>query len=193
MLSGDIKEGVSVKGIKRFKQMLENQENHCRQVEFHTSFFEAKKLVTEIEDEFAQLSWAEGVPAPKDADGNVVPLTTEVMYSKGGTRLTVCRFGFQCSGWRKGRWTVFCTLVPNSTAQPYGVQELCLNRPDSWERLEKDIAAGEACSYFGNNSCPACSAFNYPTRNCNEAMAQDIVCRAKALAERDAKMPIPQP
>lgn len=177
---GDIK-GVYVEG-KRIDEIED-----CWS---YLAWPEEKNANAEVEEKF---SWVAGVPIPIDADGNVVPLTTEVMYSKGGTRLTVCRFGFQCSGWRKGRWTVFCTLVPNSTAQPYGVQELCLNRPDSWERLEKDIETGKACSYFGNNSCPACSAFNYPTRNCKEAMAQDIICRAKVLAKRDAKMPIPQP
>lgn len=38
---------------------------------------EARAVCDEVEDELARVSWSKGVPAPVDADGNVVPLDTK--------------------------------------------------------------------------------------------------------------------
>ena len=55
--------------------------------------------------------------------------------------------------------------------------------PDSWERLEEDIAKDTTCDYFGTDSdggCHSCPANH--SGGCRESMAADIVRRAKALA-----------
>ena len=61
--------------------------------------------------------------------------------------------------------------------------QLTHERPDSWERLERD-AEKTVCEYFGANydcaNCPLESA------RCAEEVKKDIIRRAKKLAERDA-------
>lgn len=71
--------------------------------------------------------------------------------------------------------------------------ELTHERPDSWERLEDD-AQKDICSYFEGDrergsgyQCQGCPAEyqNGETFDCDEnAMAEDLVRRARALAER---------
>lgn len=130
--------------------------------------------------EDGSLSWAVGVPAPVDADGEVVPLTTKVVYDKDGAKLTVLSFDFKSDGHNNG-WTVFCALGPNFMAQPYGSQELHIHRPDSWERLEED-AGKTSCGYFGRSGlCVGCPALAI-SKMCNAAKSEDIVRRAKALS-----------
>lgn len=61
--------------------------------------------------------------------------------------------------------------------------------PDSWERLEADVAVGDACRYFGVEDvcedecreCTGCPAHRAKV-NCGEAMAADVLRRCKALA-----------
>lgn len=181
----------NVIGIQRLRQAIDNQ-SAAGEACFSLPMGEARALCDEVEDELARLSWAAGVPAPVDADGEVVPLTTEVVYDGDGIELAVSTLEFKRDGYNKG-WTLFCALDTNSTAQPYGSQELHLNRPDSWERLEKDIRNAEnggACGYYGigtepcNEGCPGYKDLETP---CEAIAMKDVLCRAKALAERDAK------
>lgn len=145
------------------------------------------------EDKLASLSWADGVPAPVDADGEVVPLTTKVVYDKEDTELTVRCFDFKSDGYNNG-WTVFCALGPNFMAQPYGSQELHLHRPDSWEKLLDDLknAAEEAsnnyanalcCVWFndGGRDCAGCPADESPKDSCNVQLVKNIAARIRRL------------
>lgn len=60
---------------------------------------------------------------------------------------------------------------------------------DSWERIEQDVAKGEACRYFGVSDedrqecreCENCAARPLAI-GCGEAMAADVLRRCKALA-----------
>ena len=91
-----------MKGIKRFRQAIKNQQD-LGNGEFRLSYHDAEEIAAEIEDELARVSWAKDVPAPVDADGNVVPLTTKVMYDDDGDRLSVASFTFYVEG---GFWRV---------------------------------------------------------------------------------------
>ena len=133
--------------------------------------------------------WYEGVPAPVDADGNVVPLMTRTLYDGEGYEHEVKEIALVRSGISGG----FMWLAK----QPGGVvlvpELLHLERPDTtdtWERLEEDIESmlrePSACYYFGHGQdipCHACPADNLE-KTCHAATARDILRRIKALAGR---------
>ena len=56
-----------MKGIKRFRQAIKNQQDFGNG-EFRLTYHDAKEIAAEIEEELSRLSWAQGVPAPVDAD-----------------------------------------------------------------------------------------------------------------------------
>lgn len=68
----------------------------------------------------------------------------------------------------------------------YFASEFFSERPDSWERLERDADKG-TCGYFDFNGkkCIGCPAFG-SGKTCIAAVCADIVRRAKALAEKEA-------
>lgn len=74
-----------MKGIKRFRQAIKNQRD-AGEGEFHLNYHDAEEIAAEIEDEYG---WAAGVPVPRDADGEVVPLTTRLMYTNKGEIIRV--------------------------------------------------------------------------------------------------------
>lgn len=174
-------------GVRRLRQAITNQAA-CGSGQLELSIDSADRLCRECEDELAMLSWAQGVPAPVDADGEVVPLTTKVMNDGVGRELDVRRLGFASEG--HGEWVAFCAVPPNGMAHPYDLDELHLHRPDSWERLEEDVERFDdldACAYYNcrESGCVGCRAAG--ARNCGSVIACDILRRAKALAGRDGK------
>lgn len=72
----------------------------------------------------------------------------------------------------------------------YFASEFFSERPDSWERLERD-AEKSICDYFGSSSSPGslcedgCPSLNSPV-SCGVLMKLDLIRRAKALAEKEA-------
>lgn len=137
------------------------------------------------------LSWAEGVPAPVDRDGNVVPLVTRMLYDAAGRKFEVMEISLvysvigECQTWRVRR--------PNGLSMAL---DLChLERPDSWERLMEDLdrAAGMvgsskcACSYLtgdANTECSECKRYE-KDRWCSQIMLDDIARRIRELREAD--------
>lgn len=179
-----------MKGIKRFRQAIKNQLD-TGEGEFRLTYHDAEEIATEIEGELESLSWAAGVPAPKDADGEVVPLTTRVMYGDDGRKLEVSSFKLWNEPYAM-QWRASCTNKDGGMG--YGdVSNLHLHRPDSWERLDEDVKqfedGGTACEYFGSEltSCNECKSLGSIGANCRNSVTLDVLRRAKALAERDAK------
>ena len=119
-----------------------------------------------------------------DADGNVVPLATRKLYDGTGREVEVVEIALVDS--------MLCGRLVWRVRTHGGISLaldlLHLERPDSWEQLEKDAANGP-CDYFGigTNSCFRCPAYEVRFNGCNAAEALDIVRRAKALSGRDTK------
>lgn len=170
-------------GVARLRQAITNQATCGDQ--FELSIDSADRLCREIEDqldnpswdeeELALLSWAAGVPAPRDADGEVVPLTTKVVYDDGGEELTVCLIRYRQSD---GGWVAElcrpCADVMDALIKFH------LHRPDSWEKLEEDAKLAPRAYLEKRGMNPE------KTERVASMMA-DLVSRAKALAERGAK------
>lgn len=174
------------KGAARLRQAIENQ-SAAGEACFSLPVAEARVVCDECEDELARLSWAQGVHAPVDADGEVVPLTTEVMYDINGREYEGSLYRSFIWSREKGRW--YFSVIGGSRE----VASLHLNYHDSWEKLEKDVsktASEDICGYFGvalNKSCSAECPARDVSDSCAVAAVRDVMRRAKALAGRDAK------
>ena len=153
-------------GAARLRQAIENQRD-AGEACFTLPIGEAAAICDEVEDELARFAWAKGVPAPVDADGDVVPLGTEKLYTDDGETVRVESI---CCGARL--WYV----RRMSSDKTYWLDSLHLHRPDSWERLEEDLNLG--CRDYCER---------YRLEECDYNMRAHMFYRAKALAERDAK------
>lgn len=136
-------------------------------------------------------SWAEGVPAPVDRDGNVVPLVTRMLYDGTGRKFAVREIALvnfmigEVQAWRVKR--------PNGLAM---MLDRChLERPDTWEQLLKDLdraadtngAIRCACSYLTGDvdtECVNCKSYK-EGRWCTQTMTADIARRIRELREAD--------
>ena len=175
-----------MKGIERFRQAIKNQRDFGNG-EFRLAYHDVEEIAGEIEEELARLSWAQGVPVPVDADGEVVPLTTRVMYDRNGGEHKVNFYSFAPES---GYWTVNFDKEPDSVNH---LTEGFRHRlPDSWERVEEDVQkvtkTSDICGYFDKvgKTCNGCPARTIPG-TCSTIVLRDVLRRAKALAERDAK------
>lgn len=134
-------------------------------------------ISNDCEDELARLSWAEGVPAPVDADGRLVQLSTGTLYTHYCNRFCVEEIGYSRE---KNDWIAYGHHEQPTRYNTYSLHDLHLSKPDNWERLEED-ARNTACEYFGCdvNTCDACPGNDV---GCTNALIEDVIRRAKALA-----------
>ena len=130
--------------------------------------------------------WYEGVPAPVDKDGNVVPLTTRRLYDVEGREHEVKAIALVRSETSGG----FVWLAKESDSVVLVPELLHLAPPDSWERIEADIMAmahaDSACYYFGAGTdinCDECPAESC-AESCFVEAARDVLRRCKAIAGR---------
>lgn len=184
-----------MKGIKRFRQAIKNQQD-AGNGEFRLTYHDAEEIADEIDDEFLKVCgsaereigryvWVHGVPAPVDADGKVVPLTTKVMYGDDGRELEIIFLKFNIHN-PATYWAAFCKNKDGNRGYA-AVSNIHLRRPDSWEKLEEDVqkVPGKGtCGYFGVKACDeSCPAKCSPAA-CSTCVLEDILRRAKALAGR---------
>lgn len=172
-------------GIKRFKQAIKNQQEFG-DGEFHLTYQDAEDLASEIEKESG---WASGIPAPVDADGEAVPLTTKVMYTSSGKKIELTEF-YLLHSVLSGGFVWRAIRDTDNGVKDLKLDFLHLRRPDSWELLEKDVSKAEdkgICGYFGfamnrpcSEECPARDARD----SCAVTALHDVMRRAKALAGR---------
>lgn len=153
-------------GVARLRQAIENQAS-VGEVSFSMPFDEASVLLRGCEDELATLLWAKDVPTPKDADGEVVPLGTEKLYTDDGEMVRVESICYGAHLWYVRRM---------HSDKTYWLDSLHLRRPDSWERLEEDVNLG--CRDYCER---------YRLEECEYNVRMHMLERAKALAKRDAK------
>lgn len=176
-------------GVARLRQAIANQAT-CGSGQLELSIDSADRLCRECEDEIARFAWAEGVPAPVDADGEVVPLTTKVMYDDDGEKFRIARFRLDLAPGASSTWVAEYAAINGLFPGRY-VKNLHLTRPDGWEKLEEDIqkvAESDVCGYFDKvyKPCGDCPARRTQDK-CASVALQDVMLRAKAIAERDAK------
>ena len=168
-------------GVRRLRQAIANQAT-CGSGQLELSIDSADRLCRECEDELARFAWAEGVPVPRDADGEVVPLGTEELYTDEGEMVCVWSICFNRYFWHVRRL---------GDGRPYRLDRLHRTEQDSWEKLEEDIrkvAESDVCGYFDKvyKPCGDCPARRTQDK-CASVALQDVMRRAKALAERDAE------
>ena len=130
------------------------------------------------------------IQLPKDAEGREIPLDTEVLFDKDGNEIEVsCYRYYPQVG--PGYWNI--RSVRNKY---YRQDEVHLNPPDSWERLEEDIRriGTDDCTWFCGyanenpveNACPdSCKFFKGDEITCRKKLADDILSRIRKLRGED--------
>lgn len=125
------------------------------------------------------------IELPKDAEGREIPLDTEVLFDKDGNEIEVsCYRYYPKVG--PGYWNI--RSVRNKY---YRQDEVHLNTPDSWEKLEEDLCRGadalnyEACAYFGKNACNCSSCIADKGETCERVFMRDIADRIRKLRGED--------
>lgn len=151
-------------GVARLRQAITNQATCVSQ--FELSIESADKLCRECEDELARLAWAEGVPAPVDADGVLVPLDVDELFTNKGEMIIVDSICFNGYFW----------YVKDARRESRRLDKLHRTKQDSWELLERDVLTLATSERLADP----------------ESDAKECIRRAKALAERDAKASTPQ-
>ena len=115
-------------------------------------------------------------PAVLAADGEPLEVG-QTVWDENGDELVI-------GALEDGGHTVTCRYVDVGDAIPvHGIwspSDLTHERPDSWERLEKDACKG-VCDYFNAYKCDECE---HVEGGCCKNMARDLVRRCRALAER---------
>lgn len=161
---------TKITGSARLRRAIENQRD-AGEACFTLPIGEAAAICDECEDELARLSWAQGVSAPVDADGEVVPLDTEKLYTDDGEMVRVDSICHGARLWHVKRM---------HSDKTYWLDSLHLRSLDSWEKLEEDAKLALRAYLEKRGMNPE------KTERVASMMA-DLVSRAKALVERDAK------
>lgn len=130
------------------------------------------------------------IQLPRDAEGREIPLDTEVLFDKDGNEIEVsCYRYYPKVG--PGYWNI--RSVRNKY---YRQDEVHLNPPDSWEKLEEDIRriGTDDCTWFCGyanenpveNACPdSCKFFKGDEITCRKKLADDILSRIRKLRGED--------
>lgn len=128
-------------------------------------------------------NWLEVEP-PKDANGEAIPLDTEILYPTSGRVFHVEQFRYSV---REKRWVAYGHYAHMSKLWADNTSCFLLTKTDSWEKLEEDESKGP-CTYFGMREegsvfCDRCPyGIRMTGRKCGENMVIDLVKRAKRLA-----------
>lgn len=133
--------------------------------------------VRECDDELASPSWADGVHAPVDADGEVVPLNTYELYTDDGETVNVGSILYNRYSWY--------VRSPGSGGL-YSLDTLHRTKPDSWEKLEEDldrcIEGSNSCRYFSSElDCHKCARPDSDTCGCTASVFKSIKDRIRKL------------
>nr|DAQ04706.1 MAG TPA: hypothetical protein [Caudoviricetes sp.] len=131
-------------------------------------------------------NWYEGVPAPVDKNGNVIPLDTGKLVDDCGDKHEIDFIGY---GLRDSSW--FVHFADDRTY--VSLDNYTLAPDDSLERLADDLGRFEEsrrlCDYFGgmaSEACDGCPAKHRGTASsCAFFVIHDIARRVGALREEE--------
>lgn len=121
------------------------------------------------------------IELPKDAEGREIPLDTVALYDDSGNVHNIRRFMYTNDFDSSDKWINSWTMVVDDykTAKP---EQMYLNKPDSWEKLEDDLDRAAKAEAFR-----ACRYANDKTRPCNECRFLNKkglrLCDGKVLAD----------
>lgn len=117
------------------------------------------------------------VKLPKDAKGREIPFDTECLYTHDGEKQSVLSFTYYRE---KDRWEIETdTYIVHSIY-------LYITPPDSWEKLEEDLARcieeGGLCVYYSpSGRCSTCILDRKDPCSCNSIVLEDIEKRIRKL------------
>ena len=124
-----------------------------------------------------------GIEPPKDANGKVIPLDTEVLYSENGEVLYVS--GFQYSP-HTNTWGLRGGYEGVSKMWCGETDRYFLAPPDTWDKLIGDLRNSvgmymAACAYFNSagEDCDECQSAG--AENCTGNAFADIAYRIEKL------------
>lgn len=124
-----------------------------------------------------------GIEPPRDANGKVIPLDTETLYSTNGQVFHVDQFRYFT---KVDRWVAYGAYEYMRKLWADSTTCFLLTAPDSWEKLEED-ARKTACDYAdapldedGLVMCDRCRFLE--RKDCYREMVLDVLARAKRLA-----------
>lgn len=135
------------------------------------------------------------ITLPRDAEGREIPLDTVCMYDCNGDSISITRWCFttrlEPMFSEKNIWIAIDKegLVKDPAL-------LHLTPPDSWEKLEEDLARATAnddtfnsmaCAYMNQSGgiCSDCKFCDNRTVRCSSQMAEDIATRIRKLRGED--------
>ena len=149
--------------LKRLEEENEQLKAELALIKPDDSYMEQPK---DADGEAPCPSWAEGIPAPVDAEGHEIPLDTKVLYDSEGAKSKV--FGYEFST-VTGRWTAEIEKLNGSAY--YVTEGFRLAPPDSWEKLEEDanLSSRDYCE-------------EHRLEECDYNMRVHLLARAKKLA-----------
>lgn len=127
------------------------------------------------------------IELPRDANGQIIPLDTTMMYRENGNQFHVADLFFEA---RPGRWLARSGIECIETNKLY----LDSKKRDSWKKLEEDLsraakydAVAASCRYFTADRCADCrmrNGFTCGTRKTERAFA-DVLERIHKLRGED--------
>lgn len=124
-----------------------------------------------------------GIEPPKDAEGKVIPLDTEVLYDKYENVFHVVDFRYSP---KEREWRASGGFTGPKDSWCLDTNRLLLAPTDSWEKLEEEVRnAAEKdiapCAYLSpdGKGCTKCQA--KATRACTRTAFADIADRIERL------------
>lgn len=124
-----------------------------------------------------------GIEPPMDAEGKVIPLDTETLYSTSGQVFHVEQFRYFA---KVNRWAAYGAYEHRSELWTDDTFCFLLTPPDSWEKLEEDLRNSAersmvTCAYFNpaGKDCAECQSAG--AENCTSSAFSDIADRIEKL------------
>lgn len=129
------------------------------------------------------------IELPKDAEGREIPLDTVALYDDSGNVHNIRRFMYTNDFDSSDKWINSWIAVADDykVAKP---EQMHLNKPDSWEKLEDDldrcIKESNLCMYYNQNlDCNNCTISGNESRGCTSIALEDIKKRIRMLRGED--------
>lgn len=124
------------------------------------------------------------IELPRDANGQIIPIDTTMMYRDDRSQFHVTDFFYEA---KPDKW------FARNGSECIKVDRLYLEikKEDSWEKLEEDldrcIEESDLCMYYNNQNpdCNNCTISGNESRGCTSIALEDIKKRIRKLRGED--------